>query len=487
MHEVIMGLLGEEGIIDRIIAIVRGWPGRANPETGDVWIPFFKAKEGQENQALLWERYFIFVHEYLHLLENKEYQGYRNSFKFGSAAFNTLVEGVVSLLTETVWSAVLPLVKDPALRGVIEGMYATLKPLAQVPDLSHRRYRSYNDVMRLLRIVGNVENLYAAFFLGQVEKISGPIAVALLGSPVNPLTTSELAGVIERLGQADPGERDGVRINVFMRGDEITQQEVTALLQGAGESGSKIAVYHAATPQPSTVGIRPRTTSAPTSNDTSQGGRSDLTVLQALLPPSDIPSGIFKTNADQGSWDAQTLVDPDEFGSAKNAATSLKDSEQVVGKLAAASYNEVLDAQLDALTEAELDARLRATVARAEAQQTAANDDVPTDTDEASTAGTDPLIACPLPLNPPLRPGGVVRTGGGAGAVHLWVGRKPDAAMAAQIDQRLKAQRSDPGRVLVVHGHGVDGGFADVDGELAAQVRRARDRGSGHRGCVAGV
>ena len=84
-----------------------------------------------------------------------------------------------------------------------------------------------------------------------------------------------------------------------------------------------------------------------------------------MLPPSDIPSGIFTTEADKGSWDAETLVDVDEFGSAKDAAPSLKDSELVLGKLVAASHNEVLDAQLDALTEAELDARLRATVARA--------------------------------------------------------------------------------------------------------------------------
>ena len=96
-----------------------------------------------------------------------------------------------------------------------------------------------------------------------------------------------------------------------------------------------------------------------------QSSAGDLTVLQVLLPPSDIPSGIFTTEADKGSWDAETLVDVDEFGSAKDAAPSLKDSELVLGKLAAASHNEVVDAQLDALTEAELDARLRATVARA--------------------------------------------------------------------------------------------------------------------------
>ena len=103
--------------------------------------------------------------------------------------------------------------------------------------------------MRLLHIVGNVENLYAAFFHGAVEKISDPIAVALLGSPVNPFSTSELAGVIERLKDADPVEVEALRINVFMHfSTRRTRREVAVLLAGAGEFYLRLPCTDGVTP-----------------------------------------------------------------------------------------------------------------------------------------------------------------------------------------------------------------------------------------------
>ena len=106
-------------------------------------------------------------------------------------------------------------------------------------------------------------------------------------------------------------------------------------------------------------------------------------------------------DTDEGSSYAQTLFDADELGTAKDATTPLKATEQLFGKLTAASYNQALDAEMDALTEAELDARLRATVARPEAmraEDTTAHGEEHNDTNENSASEADPLFVYPIRL-----------------------------------------------------------------------------------------
>src|SRR5258708_38133897 len=89
-----------------------------------------------------------------------------------SNEFNTLVEGVDSLLDEIVWSAVEPHVTDQALRNDVEGpAFSTLPPMKVLPA-SRRRYASYAQALKLVNIVG-IRNLYAAYFLGDVKKIGG--------------------------------------------------------------------------------------------------------------------------------------------------------------------------------------------------------------------------------------------------------------------------------------------------------------------------
>jgi hypothetical protein len=83
------------------------------------------------------------------------------------------VEGVVSLLTEVVWSGVQRRAGEQAVREVIEGEYAAGEPLAVLPHPADYRYPSMAEVMRLIHVVGSVQNLYAAFFLGDVEGITG--------------------------------------------------------------------------------------------------------------------------------------------------------------------------------------------------------------------------------------------------------------------------------------------------------------------------
>ena len=118
--------------------------------------------------------------------------------------------------------------------AVIEGEYASEPPLApgQLPHPARRRrYASMAEVMRLLHVAGNVRNLYAAFFLGEVELITGPIGLAVMGSPRAPLSAGEVAAVVARLNAMPAAERQQLRISLF---SDASQQEIERLLTQRG-------------------------------------------------------------------------------------------------------------------------------------------------------------------------------------------------------------------------------------------------------------
>ncbi len=83
---------------------------------------------------------------FIHLLAHPQYSGYYDSLGKGTHAHNALAEGVVSLLTEIVWSDVRP--RDRALRAVIKGEYASHPPLRsdRMPNPADVRYPSMAEV-----------------------------------------------------------------------------------------------------------------------------------------------------------------------------------------------------------------------------------------------------------------------------------------------------------------------------------------------------
>src|SRR5260370_19568078 len=101
--------------LTQVLDIYKGCSARAEPQAKDIWIQVFRERGPRQNQWALWKIAQKFVHEYLHLLEHPRYTIYRNSLGKGTHACNALKEGLVSLLTEIVWSDILPLVDDPAL------------------------------------------------------------------------------------------------------------------------------------------------------------------------------------------------------------------------------------------------------------------------------------------------------------------------------------------------------------------------------------
>lgn len=161
--------------VTQLNEIDRGWD--ASAQAGQINIQIFKRPDNDADRDFLWDMFQTLIHEYLHTLAAKAYNDFAHSFGDQSNENNTLVEGVDSFLDEVVWRNVEPRVNDPDLRKKIEGpANAALPPLTVAPA-RRRRYPSYTQALKLVDVVG-VRNLYAAYFLGDVEKIGGPKKVA---------------------------------------------------------------------------------------------------------------------------------------------------------------------------------------------------------------------------------------------------------------------------------------------------------------------
>ncbi len=155
--------------VTRCNEIDRGWPATADFRRKDVFFQLFKGSDAQKDRLLLWDVFQTFIHEYLHTLVHRDYRDYANRFR--GPANNTLLEGVDSLLTEIVWDAVAPKVADPDLRRAVEGPAASEPPIAVPPPVG-QRYASFTEALRLADLVG-IQNVYAAYFLGLIDRIGG--------------------------------------------------------------------------------------------------------------------------------------------------------------------------------------------------------------------------------------------------------------------------------------------------------------------------
>ena len=162
-----------EANVTTLNEIERNWPAEAQPLTREVFFQVFRGSTPEDDRLLLWDVFQTFIHEYLHTLAHESYRTFARSFGDSSNENNTLIEGVDSLLTETVWSGIESRVTDPALREQVEGPTNASLPPVQVPHASQQRYPSYTEALRLVGLVG-IRNLYAAYFLGLVDRIGGP-------------------------------------------------------------------------------------------------------------------------------------------------------------------------------------------------------------------------------------------------------------------------------------------------------------------------
>jgi len=153
--------------VRKLVETYRNWGGMAGG--GNIYVDLFHSTDVDQDRGKCWEMFQTLVHEYLHTLAFKGYVDYATTFGPSSNEWNTLIEGVDCVLDEVVWARVAPKVKDPGLRKVVEGeTHAKLPPIDVDPP---GRYPSYTEAFRLVGLVG-IQNIYAAYFLGKVDRIS---------------------------------------------------------------------------------------------------------------------------------------------------------------------------------------------------------------------------------------------------------------------------------------------------------------------------
>ncbi len=224
--------LGQRELLARTSRFCPG-TGKAQLESKVIRIQVIRPPAPWPDQQELWRKFLIISHELLRSREQPRQAGYRKRLGSGSRARDALTEGVASLLTEIVWSDVLPRVSFTALRAPIEGEYASepaLRP-GPVPRLAWDRYASMAEVMRLLHVVGSARNLFAVFFLGEVEEVTGPVSLAVMGSPGAPLPAGEVAALVARLSAVPAAERQRLRISLFTH---APPEEIDRLLTEPG-------------------------------------------------------------------------------------------------------------------------------------------------------------------------------------------------------------------------------------------------------------
>ena len=265
--------LGQRELLARTSRFCPG-TGKAQLEHKVIRIQIIRGPAPWSDQQALWRKFLMISHELLGRREHPRQVGYRKRLGSGAHAHNALTASVVSLLTELVWSDVLPRVSDPAPGAAIDGGYA-IEPVLRpdpMPRPAYDRYASMAEVMRLLHVVGSARNLFAAIFLGDVDKVTGPVSLAVMGSPGAPLAAGEIAALVARLNDVPAAERQRLRISLFAH---APQEEIDRLLT---EPGADVMAVWTADGETGTPSL------GPAGDSGSAELRRDLRVAEATLP-----------------------------------------------------------------------------------------------------------------------------------------------------------------------------------------------------------
>ena len=156
---------------DKLIYIDRNWGGAQ--VGGQIYVDMFQTGDVDEDRAARWEMFQTLIHEYGHTLAHAKYRQHALDLKKSSEReWNTLMEGVDSLLTDVVWSrSGRALMAHRPTRELVEGRaWAALPPISVGQPSA---YASITEAQRLVDVVG-ADNVWTAYFLGKVDRIGGP-------------------------------------------------------------------------------------------------------------------------------------------------------------------------------------------------------------------------------------------------------------------------------------------------------------------------
>jgi peptidoglycan hydrolase-like protein with peptidoglycan-binding domain len=152
---------------DKLLDIQRGWTASAN--NGVVELRLTRSDDAGDNRDRLWVMFARLVHEYIHTLASDNWRHLiKEKSKADPEAGATLREGVTEFLARAVLSVVNP--ADKGLRQQVEGDYYD-DDNKEIPDITRTAYGT--ETKRAEELVGavGINNLYAAFFLGQTRLV----------------------------------------------------------------------------------------------------------------------------------------------------------------------------------------------------------------------------------------------------------------------------------------------------------------------------
>jgi hypothetical protein len=146
--------------------IDRGWPATAGG--GVVRVQPYEGATPADTRRSMWKSFQTLIHEYLHTITHTRYDRAARALPSREQQ-DILVEGGTSLYTDKVWNTVFPeeIRNNDALRATVEGSSLPFDETV-IPTITH--YRQIAQAREIESQVGE-ENLRAAYFLGQIERI----------------------------------------------------------------------------------------------------------------------------------------------------------------------------------------------------------------------------------------------------------------------------------------------------------------------------
>lgn len=146
----------------KLLETHKGWPGFA--DNGKIYIQRFKSADDDVNRDTCWRLYRTCIHEYIHTLEHAKSVSYRSTLGEKVGGF-TIREGFTDYFTKIVWGNID--FSSGTLRTAVEGPFH-VDNTHPIPPMG-----AYSEAVNAERVAGiiGIKNLYAAFFLGEVDRL----------------------------------------------------------------------------------------------------------------------------------------------------------------------------------------------------------------------------------------------------------------------------------------------------------------------------
>lgn len=163
-------VLKDKQLVEFIIKTEQGVSGLV--DEGKQYLQRFKSTEKdptkklEEDRKKRWKIFYTSIHEYIHLLQHKDYIQWLNKHK--DPKRRILAEGVAEFFTLNVYAKFPPSALKGAYQEAIEGRKPATEPVPTYEEAGKRVYPEHKKAEELVRQVG-VHNVQAAFFQGKTE------------------------------------------------------------------------------------------------------------------------------------------------------------------------------------------------------------------------------------------------------------------------------------------------------------------------------